>query len=337
MNVQIFETADCFDALKTEWSALLAHAASNTLFLTPEFQANWWKHFGRDGGLRLAAVRDESSALAGIAPLYAEPADTGGRVVVRLLGGVEVTDYCDLIAARGSEEAVIAAVLDALGARSDWHTLDLRNVPANSPTRTLIAAQAAARGLTVADRVEEVCPVIALGETFDAYLETLDKKQRHEVRRKMRKAHAEAQINWYVVGPQHDLDQALTDFIDLQRKSQHDKDSFMTPAMQVYFRDLAHVMLAAGWLELSFIEVNGQRAATYFSFAYDNQTLLYNSGYDPQAYAGLSPGIVLLSHLIEHSIEQKRTHFDFLQGNETYKYRMGAVDTHVHMLTVTRP
>jgi len=337
LNVQIFETADCFDALKAEWSALLAHTASNTLFLTPEFQANWWKHFGRDGGLRLATVRDETGALAGIAPLYAEPPDTDGRIVLRLIGGVEVADYCDLIVAPGREEDAAAAVLDALGARNEWHALDLRNMPANSPTRQLIAAQAAARGLSVTERVEEVCPVIPLGETFDAYLETLDKKQRHEVRRKMRKAHAEAQINWYMIGAQHDLDQALSDFIDLQRKSQHDKDSFMTAPMQAYFRDLARVMLDAGWLELSFIEVNGQRAATYFSFAYDNQTLLYNSGYDPQAYAGLSPGIVLLSHLIEHSIEQKRSRFDFLQGNETYKYRMGAVDTHVHMLTVTRP
>ncbi|MBI5880218.1 MAG: GNAT family N-acetyltransferase [Chloroflexi bacterium] len=335
LNVQIYDTADAFDTLSSEWSALLGRAATNTLFLTREFQANWWQHFGAEGGLRLVVVRDDAGALAGIVPLYAEP-PVDGRVALRLIGGVEVADYCDIIAPRGSEETVIAAAFDALCTRDNWHVLDLRNLPAASATRTLMAAQATARGFSAEERVEEVCPVITLPETFDAYLETLDKKQRHEVRRKLRKAHAEAEINWYVTGATHDLDQALSDFIDLHQKSQQNKDSFMTPAMQAYFRDLARIMLAAGWLELSFIEVNGQRAATYFSFVYDKQTLLYNSGYDPQAYAALSPGIVLLSHLIEHSIEQKRTHFDFLQGSETYKYRMGAVDTHVHMLTVSR-
>lgn len=336
MIAHIHESPAAFDALEPEWRTLLADVPSHTLFQTWEFQRTWWRHFGADGMLRLVTVRDDAGALRGIAPMYAEP-PIDGRTTLRLIGGVEVADYCDLIAAAGAEAEVVRAVSGVLCARNDWHTLDLRNVPSASPTCALVAALAKAHGLSAAERIEEVCPVIDLPDSYEAYLESLDKKQRHEMRRKTRKAHAEARIEWYMAGEGHDFDRAVDDFIDLHQKSQQNKDMFMTPAMQAYFRELAQVMQAAGWLELSFIEVNGQRAATYFSFAYGNQTLLYNSGYDPQAYAGLSPGIVLLGHLIEQAIERKRKRFDFLQGGETYKYRMGAKDTHVHMLTINRP
>jgi CelD/BcsL family acetyltransferase involved in cellulose biosynthesis len=79
---------------------------------------------------------------------------------------------------------------------------------------------------------------------------------------------------------------------------------------------------------LNVLTVNGDRAATYFNFDYEDQILVYNSGLNPD-YAALSPGIVLISYNIQYAIEHKRKVFDFLQGNEEYKYRLGAEDTAV--------
>jgi CelD/BcsL family acetyltransferase involved in cellulose biosynthesis len=334
-NVDIYESPDVFPSLRSEWNALLKQSASDTPFLTHEFQSAWWAHFGTPDALRLLTARDGAGTLRGIAPLYIE-GDANGQATMRLLGGVEVADYLDLIVPRGIEPDVYRAFFEALCARTDWARLDLHNLPEASPARPLFAALAAERGMRATEQVEEVCPVVALPETYDDYLNALDKKQRHELRRKMRKAYAEAQVTWYMAGERLALDEATAAFIELHQKSQQEKHAFMTAPMQAFFRDLARAMHAAGWLELSFIEVNGQRAATYFSFSYNNQTLLYNSGYDPQAYAALSPGIVLLAHLIQEAIAQRHAQFDFLQGNETYKYRMGAQDTRVHLLSISR-
>ena len=46
---------------------------------------------------------------------------------------------------------------------------------------------------------------------------------------------------------------------------------------------------------------------------------LYNSGFDP-GRAALSPGLVLLTHLIRDAIARGKTRFDFLRGEERYKY-----------------
>ena len=50
---------------------------------------------------------------------------------------------------------------------------------------------------------------------------------------------------------------------------------------------------------------------------------LYNSGFDP-AHAELAPGIVLLAHVIRDAIERGVPVFDFLRGEEPYKYGLRA-------------
>jgi CelD/BcsL family acetyltransferase involved in cellulose biosynthesis len=35
---------------------------------------------------------------------------------------------------------------------------------------------------------------------------------------------------------------------------------------------------------------------------------------------------VLLAHLLQMAIEQGKNEFDFMRGDETYKYKYGAVD-----------
>jgi CelD/BcsL family acetyltransferase involved in cellulose biosynthesis len=336
MRIDSYQTLEVFATLKPEWNALLHRSATDTLFLTWEFQSTWWAHFGAGLELRVLTARGDDGRLAGIAPLYVER-DQTGRGTLRLVGGLEVADYLDIIVTPEQARESIDAFVAALVASGDWHTLDLRNIPAASPTRELVPAAAASSHLQFTTRIEAVCPLIPLGDSFEAYLASLDKKHRHEIRRKTRKAYDEAEIRWHCVDATHDLDEAVAHFVDLHQRSKAGKDEFMTDAMIGFFRALARVSYDAGWLELAFIAVNGRQAATYFNFVYNDATLCYNSGYDPQAYAALSPGIVLLSHLIEHAITQRRKVFDFLQGNEIYKYRMGARDTHVYQLTLERP
>jgi len=64
--------------------------------------------------------------------------------------------------------------------------------------------------------------------------------------------------------------------------------------------------------------------------------MVYNSGLDPLNFQALSPGIVLMGWLIQRAIESKHAVFDFLRGNEDYKYRLGGQDTHVYQLCIER-
>jgi CelD/BcsL family acetyltransferase involved in cellulose biosynthesis len=96
-------------------------------------------------------------------------------------------------------------------------------------------------------------------------------------------------------------------------------------------------MYAQGLLDLTFLTVNNsQRAAAMWNFAYKGRMMLYNSGLNPVDYPSLSPGIVLLTYNIEHTIASGYSVYDFLQGDEEYKFRMGATPIQVKNLQITR-
>ena len=333
---------DGFNQLASEWNQLVFASRSNTIFLTYEWQTTWWQYLGH-GELWLVAFRvPETGQLVGIAPLYLFEHEDGeflGKKRFSLVGCIEVSDYLDLIVAKDWEIPVFQSLLRWLYSdrAPDWDILDLCNLPEVSQTHREFARQAR----QVTDQVEvfreDVAPQFDLPAHYDDYLsEQVDKKQRHEIRRKQRRAEREADIGFFEVGPEHCLEAEVDDFVALQRASREDKSEFMTPEMRRFFNAAARTMYDAGYLRLWFLSINGEKAAALFAFEYERRFLLYNSGYDPDAYSHLSPGWVLLAYCIQYAIAAGGTRFDFMQGDEAYKYRFGSKDYSVMRVVVTR-
>jgi CelD/BcsL family acetyltransferase involved in cellulose biosynthesis len=325
-----------FSALRPEWNDLLQRSSGDTLFLTWEWQSTWWKHLGEGGLLLLGFRASDDGRLVGIAPLF-RTQTPDGLDVLHVVGCRDVSDYLDLIIEDGQEAAVYEALLGYLEAHApDWDLVDMCNIPQASSTYERLKALAETKGYQTLVEIEDVCPVIDLPDAWDEYLMSLDKKQRHEVRRKMRKAAAEAGARFYISGPEQDLQAEMQAFIDLHQKSTPEKDAFMDSQMEGFFFDVAEILQEKGWLQLSFAEMGGQKAATLLSFDYGDAILVYNSGYDPTQFRHLSPGIVVTARSIEHAIALGRAKFDFLRGDEVYKYRFGAQDTHVRRLLIAQ-
>jgi CelD/BcsL family acetyltransferase involved in cellulose biosynthesis len=336
VKLTIYRDENGFAELQPAWNSLLARSRSDNLFLTWEWQSTWWRCLGT-GDLWLLAWHQDAT-LVGIAALYLATDQKGTRRLA-LVGCIEVSDYLDVIADANYAEPVLQALLAWLTGPDApaWDVLDLCNLPQVSPTPRQLPELAAGMGLAALTEVDDVCPVIALPDDWEVYLEqVVNKKQRHEIRRKLRRIEREARVHCYVVGEGQDLAEETAAFIELHRLSTQEKHSFMTPDMQAFFQEMTQAMAKAGWLYLTFIEVNGDRAAAMLGFLYHDHLLIYNSGYDPQAYADLSPGIVLTSYTIQDAIGQGVQVFDFLQGDEVYKYRFGATDTVVYRTQVWR-
>jgi CelD/BcsL family acetyltransferase involved in cellulose biosynthesis len=336
VHVRHYADPSAFVALRSEWNSLLRASSANTVFSTWEWQTTWWKHLSV-GELWLTAVRDNDGQLIGILPCYRCMSSAGERSI-RLVGCVEVADYLDLIIREGQEETVYRAFIEALlsDAAPPWDVVELCNLAEGSPTRTILPEVARVAGLQVNVLEEDVCPIIRLPGTWDAYLDSLDKKQRHEIRRKLRRAEREARLEWHVVDEDHALDEEIDTFLKLHRLSSPDKEDFMDASMTAFFHGIARSMFDAGWLQLMQLKLDGVVEASLLSFDYERTIMLYNSGFDPQGHPELSPGSVLVSLCVQHAIELGRDAFDFLQGDEVYKYRFGAQDTRVYRALIER-
>jgi CelD/BcsL family acetyltransferase involved in cellulose biosynthesis len=237
------------------------------------------------------------------------------------VGGEDVSDYLDLIAEPGAEGAVWESLCQhRAGERVAW---DLRGIRPGSCSIERLPSLAAAHGLAVETGVEERCPVLPLPATWDEYLARLSGKDRHELRRKMRKL--EAELPAVTVRSHASVDgweDAMTAFLALHRASRTGKARFMDEPMERFFRGALGRLVEAGWLRLWFLESAGTPVASFLCVEYGDAVGLYNSGFDP-THAKLAPGIVLLGHLIADAIARRIPVFDFLRGEEPYKYSFG--------------
>ncbi len=322
------------EPLRAAWNDLLAQSAAHVPFLRYEVLRGWWET--RGGGewpansTRLAIVTaEEGGELRGIAPLF------WADGALYLLGAVEISDYLDLIARPADLPAFIDGLLPFLASAKlpPWSAIHLHNLLEDSPSLPLLREAAARLGWAhQTDRLQH-CPAIALPGDWETYLAGIDKKQRHEIRRKMRRAEESGQdVRWYIASDPAALEAEAEEALRLMAFDP-EKAAFLTPAMRTQMKSLMRTAFEGGYLQLAFLTIGGQKAAMYLNFDYQNEVLVYNSGLD-RAFMELSPGWVLLGYLLQWANEHQRAAFDFMRGNEDYKYRFGAADRFVVEITL---
>ena len=326
------------DPTPAEWNALAAESATHVPFLRHEYLHAWWETRGGGEwpGAELALVAAwQDGRLAGIAPLFLAN-NSAGLPSLMLLGSIEISDYLDLIVRPADLPAFVFGLLDLISRpeSGDWQLLDWHNLPEASPTLPVLKAEATARGWAFSQERTYHAPSIPLPGDFEVYLSGIDSKQRHEVRRKMRRAAEAGGVRWYIVDDGAALDAEVDAFLDLMANDP-DKAKFLTGAMRTQMHLSCRAAFEDGWLQLAFLEVDGRKAAGYLNFDYQNRIWVYNSGID-RGFLDLSPGWVLLGELLQWANENKRSEFDFMRGQEDYKYKFGAVDRFVVRARVKR-
>ncbi len=319
-------TRESFESLREEWQQALLQCAGDSLFVTPLWQQTWWEEMGT-GDLQLLRVA-QGETLLGIAPLASE----GPRW--RFLGDPNLFDYQDFVVPQGNEPPFFEALFEYLDGQG-WETLDLPSLTQGSPTLEHLPALARQRGWSVAIEDEGVTPGLALPGTWEEYLAGLSKKDRHELRRKLRRLEGAVQYDTRVVRDGSDLPSAMEEFLTLMRTSRVDKKEFLTPEREGFFKTMARTLAESGLLRLYFLHLNNAPAAAALCFDYHGRRLLYNSGYDVQ-HAGLSVGLILNSLCLRDAITDGMTYFDFLRGPEAYKYDLGGRDVRLYHLVIRR-
>jgi CelD/BcsL family acetyltransferase involved in cellulose biosynthesis len=338
------------------WDAYGANAHDQTLVVTAVT--------GTPGGA-------EAGDLVAIVPLMhrheVEPGDAENASKIRHGDGSNLTpvaptakaiffgasyhaDYATILAAPADLPDVAAALVDHLAAAdpsdpehpAPWDAIDLRRLRCGDPAADALAVAFGRReisdGWTLNLEREDVCPVVSLpdGVGFEDYLSSLDKKARHETRRKLRRAEAEGEV---VLALSPDPLADLETFIDLhQRKWGADGLFPPTPggdASRVFIRRWFEESGPDGSLRLLFLTVGGQRVAAGILVVDGDRVMFYNAGVDPDALE-LSPGVIFAAELIRFAIDHGKRQFDFLRGNEPYKYQWGSVDEPIQRLLVRR-
>jgi CelD/BcsL family acetyltransferase involved in cellulose biosynthesis len=318
--------AETFETVARCWHEKSGGLQWPCLFVLPPWLKAWWEAFRPEWEQCILSFRN-GAELIGIAPLMVQ------GPTAQFMGSPDVCDYFDLIAAPGKEPLFCRALLDHLRARG-INLLDLGPVRLDSAVYTHLnrAAEEAAAGVVCAS--ENVVLELTLPATWDEFLNLLSAKERHEIRRKFRRLEDTGSCSTRMVYGADSAGAAMDAFLDLFIQSRPDKASFMNDRMALFFRSLGETLAQAGILKLFFIDLDGRPASAALCFDYNDTMYLYNNGYD-RAFSRLSVGVLSKVQSIRASINLRRKTYDFLKGDEDYKYRLGGKPVPLYRCRIT--
>jgi CelD/BcsL family acetyltransferase involved in cellulose biosynthesis len=305
---------ETFEKITSYWLGSGSPLKWDCLFVLPVWLEVWWNCFGSGLTPYLCSVR-RGNELLGIAPLVLQ----GEKAT--FMGSPDVCDYLDCIVAPGRGEEFFRLLIEHLK-QEGVTSLDLGPVRDESTVFSGLMPLAKSSGWDFSSKQEDVSMELDLPSTWEDFLLGLTTKERHEIRRKLRRLEGTAGVQMRVVEGGREAESGMGTFMALFGSSRPEKAAFMTARMAAFFQSLAEAMAELKILKLFFLDLDGEPAAAALCFDYDSTVYLYNSGYDPR-FRYLSAGLLNKVMSIRESIERGSRRYDFLKGAETYKYRLG--------------
>ena len=307
-------------ALEPEWQRLASGCQAATVFQTFEWNAAWWKHFGRVPGrhLRVVTFRDTAGTLVGLAPLMTS---FWYATALRRLSflGTGTSDYLDVLAAPGWEDAVSEGLYAYLEHVGGWQIADFQQLREGGYLRERRPPEGGR--LVSFDAAGEPCPYLALPSGWDMLLQGLGKKTRTNIGYYDRALHKVYAVEAGPVTDEAELDEELSRLFELHQRRWNQRwlpGVFGGGRVQAFHRDAARRLLQKGWLRLFSLRLDGLTQASLYCFAYGDRLCYYQGGFEP-TLARLSLGTVLTARAIQSAIGEGRQVFDFLRGDEPYK------------------
>lgn len=322
--VETIENLARFEALKDEWNELVSASDSNCLFLTWEWLFTWWKHRAEDRRLQLVTMRCDGQLIAA-APLALQPwhrRRLRPYPALDFIGMGEVgSDYLDILIRHGREKYACDVLAKYLAGRK--HVLELSRVNGDSGQAIGLAAALQRHGWSALGTATDVCPIIDLsGRSWESYLATLGSDHRYNFRRRLKNLEKHWWVTLERVQTEEQRTMCLRLLVKLHRLCWQDRGgsgALHTQTLVRFHDEFSQLALARGWLRLYILRLNGEAAAAWYGFNYNGVFYFYQSGFDPR-FLKQSVGLVMTGLAIKSAIEDGARVYDFLLGDERYKF-----------------
>jgi len=310
--------------LRDEWNELLQASASNCLFLTWEWLFTWWKHFSEDRRLHLVTVRCDGELIA-IAPLALRPSRFRRLLpfsALEFLGmGSVGSDYLDIPIRQGKEKIALDALAEYLADHK--FVMELSRVNRGTAQASALASELKQFGWAAVDAPVESCPFIDLsGHSWESYLASLGREHRYNVRRRLRNLAKQWRVRFDRVESERQRSEAMRQLTALHYLRWRERGSpgvFNSSALVAFHEELSRLALERGWLRLYVLSLDEEAAAAWYGFHYHGAFYFYQAGFDPRL-SRHSVGLVAMGLAIKSAIEEGARVYDFLHGDERYKF-----------------
>lgn len=327
MNILIdtITTAPEFDALETDWTRLHSSSPNSGLFNSWYWNRLWWEHYGDMGDLNIIVVK-VNGTVEGIAPLYrcrTRALKIANADTIRFIGsgGDTSPDDLDAIINPDANEAVVSALAETVLRLNEIGRIQFSDVPEHSPFLKAIVKTTTDEGWSLPLLNSQQRKVQTLPNTIETYEKTLSRNARKQRKRRRRRLAEAGEYTYHQCRTPEEIDLAFGELVSLHQSrhaSKGEHGSFGSARYCGFHMALMKEALKRDDLRLYILVLNEQTVGIEYTFFHKGVVMFFQNGFDPQ-FEALSPGHLIMMHIIDEGIKEGAHSMDLLKGNYEYK------------------
>lgn len=336
-EIKIVKNTSDFEKLSSDWDKLLIKSRNDNPFLIFEWVFTWWEHFGKNYKLHLILAYDNNE-LVGAAPLV-----IARRYLFRELRflGYPFADYQDIIITGDLDkrQGILNAILSFVNKSGGWDILRITNIRVTSFNFKVFNI-IKDNGGKLSIRLEmhgEGAPYLRISEDWDSYYSKLKKGFIADTKRQLsRLSDKQLSFSSVINSDKNDFSSLLNKLIEfhrIRRKEKGTKSILDSQENSSFIKEVSLRLSQRGFLDLSCLKVDGKIAAIALSLVYNNRFFYYIPSYNAE-FSKLSISRLLIFDLVRKCFDNRFDEFDFMLGEESYKYDWAPVVEPLYYLTI---
>ena len=312
VTLSMLTSASDVDRIRDDWERLAQK--SSAAFQSFGWNRAWIRHFKSEYEALAVFVLYRNSRAVGILPCFRN----GSRL--RMMGD-EICDFQDVIVESSNDaEVLLASVL--LSAKSNGLHLDFRKLSERGILWPFLQTEAEEYGFSFFHKVYGRCPWFSLEDSAEEFLTRSKASLRKRIRRALRRLEDLAPDAENKFLDESGIDsKTIEDIAALHKANQHRKEGSSIFENQAYRNFLTEAAGSAdvGMRVLEIRNREGDLVAFDLGFEGEDRFYAYLGAFD-EPYSGGSPGMCLLHWQMDVFPLRGVQHYDFLCGEESYKF-----------------
>ncbi len=323
MRIREINNVDEFKSIRGTWDDLLSKDTDKNIFLTWEWLFEWWEHFGDNKKLKILMIEDRGDTI-GIMPLLYSTYRTflfSHSVVENI--GLNLSDYGGIIYSDlddGQTSRMFSLIKCYLD--NDKHIFRFDQVPGDSRLYNILHNPSFSQdSLFVGVKKTGFSPYLPVLSSLDDHLKMLSNKFKKNLRNGEKNIEKKiGHIEFKKFMTINSLEENLNDFWKMhQKKMNHQHVPCFSKTQKTFLTAVAEKFAQKGWLNLSFLDINGQYVSGVLGFEYYGKYYYYQTAFNPDY--SFSVGNIHILYILKDLISRGLKEFDFLRGDEAYKLR----------------
>lgn len=348
MKIDVIDKFETFQELRKNWDFVYDFDPQAQFFLSWNWMSGWLKLLKEPWLILAAKPNPHASDYVAIFPLKITVQQDGGQLYNEIfMAGNSSADYTGLICLPEYEEDVIPAFAAYIKQELTWAVFNLQDILETDTRMHLLLRSFSEDNFEFSqqgiqnqqpDNIDnDICPYIPLADDWEHYLQNaLSSNTRQKIKRLLRKIEGSKEFHITHVNADN-LEQHIEILLKFWQAKWGRRKGDACEAIIECLRAILHYCFENNCLYFPVLW-KGDKPIGAIANLIDvskKSILFYVTGRD-ETVKDPPPGLILHAYGIQYAIQNKFKVYDFLRGNEAYKYSFGVKERRIQHIVVKR-